>query len=234
MKISEDKIRKAARDAILKKYIKEASSSSKGDTVSGIEYTVVKGDKMYLIARNHDISIQDLLLFNPQFDKGQLYNWKLGDRPAKNDRVGNKNRNPNWIYPGEKLAIKVAASAPDIKPEPKPEPKPVEKKVDTSGREGVLFRVKFKKSYGYKKKRRDYYDYNKSNRGKEGVLGIDIKFIRTMPLNSDSIRSDKLAYVKLDGGALSKHKYSMGHSEIEEIIKLLERVGYRSFKVIKK
>jgi len=230
MKISEDNIRSTIKDAILKKYIKEASTNKTGDTIKGLEYTVVKGDKMYVIAKDHNISIQDLLSFNPQFDKGQLYNWKLGDRPAKNDRVGNKNRNPNWIYPGEKLAIKAkaVASAPDIKP------KPTEKKVDNSGRKGILFRVKFKKSYGYNKKRRDYYDYNKSNRGKEGVLGIDIKFIRTMPLNSDSIRSDKLAYVKLDGGALSKHKYKMGHSEIEEIIKLLERIGYRSFKVIKK
>ena len=111
---------------IIRKTISEAD---KGDVVKGIEYTVVKGDKMYAIARSHRVSIHDILAANPQFDKSQLKNWKRGDRPAANDRVGNNNRNPNWIYPGEKLSIKKREEvrAPDVKPEP-------ESKLDTTGR----------------------------------------------------------------------------------------------------
>tara|TARA_R110002020_G_scaffold138910_1_gene309467 strand:- start:10592 stop:11257 length:666 start_codon:yes stop_codon:yes gene_type:complete len=211
---------------IIRKTISEAD---KGDVVKGIEYTVVKGDKMYAIARSHRVSIHDILAANPQFDKSQLKNWKRGDRPAANDRVGNNNRNPNWIYPGEKLSIKKREEvrAPDVKPEP-------ESKLDTTGKKGILHRVKFKKSYGFDKKRRDYYDYNRNVAGSEGVFGIDVKFSKTMPLNPDSIRSKSLEYVRLDGGMANKHDYNRDRpGEIEKLIGLIDRVGFDKFRVIK-
>lgn len=66
-------------------------------------YTVVKGDTMYEIASKLNVNINSLLELNPQFDKALLPAWKKGSSPSRNDRVGNNNRNPNWIYPGESL-----------------------------------------------------------------------------------------------------------------------------------
>ena len=67
--------------------------------------TVKSGDTMYDIAKANNVGIDALLAANPQFDASQLGNWKRGDTPGDADVVGGSNRNPNWIYPGDKLNI---------------------------------------------------------------------------------------------------------------------------------
>ena len=74
-------------------------------TLSERKYTVVSGDTMYGIAAAEGVSIQALLRVNSQFDAAKLSDWTRGDRPEANDRPGNSNRNPNWIFPGEEIEI---------------------------------------------------------------------------------------------------------------------------------
>ena len=78
-------------------------------------HTVVPGDTMYGIARNHGVSISALLDANRQFDAEKLGDFvKNVSRPDPSlDRVTNKagTRNPNWIYPNEIIQIPGAAAA---------------------------------------------------------------------------------------------------------------------------
>ena len=69
------------------------------------QYTVKVGDTMYDIARKLGVGIADLLDANQQFNASKLGDWQRGDTPGPGDRVGESNRNPNWIYPGDTLSI---------------------------------------------------------------------------------------------------------------------------------
>jgi LysM repeat protein len=69
--------------------------------------TVVKGDTMLGIAEKYAIDIQKILDLNPQFDRSLLPRWTRGDNPGPNDKVSNTSgRNPNWIFPGEKIVLR--------------------------------------------------------------------------------------------------------------------------------
>ena len=79
-----------------------------------VDHIVQSGETMYGIARKYGVDIEvDILDYNTQFDINLLGSWNRGDFPAENDRVGNENRNPNWIYPGEVLYI----GPPHVEPE---------------------------------------------------------------------------------------------------------------------
>ena len=74
-------------------------------TLLSEQYTVKVGDTMYDIARDQGVGIADLLKANPQFSAAKLGKWQMGDTPGEGDRVGASDRNPNWIYPGDRLNI---------------------------------------------------------------------------------------------------------------------------------
>lgn len=94
-----------------------------------IDHIVKSGETMYGIARKYGVDIEaDILDYNTQFDINLLGAWNRGDFPAENDRVGNENRNPNWIYPGEVLLIGPPHVEPEIIEE---EPTETEVKVNT-------------------------------------------------------------------------------------------------------
>ena len=75
-------------------------------------YTVVPGDTMHGIANAEGVSIGALLGANRQFDKSKLSDWSRGSKPGPGDTTSaSSGRNPNWIYPGEKLTIPSAAGS---------------------------------------------------------------------------------------------------------------------------
>ena len=63
------------------------------------QYVVRNGDTLGKIAKAHKVSLIELIKANSQFNISKLKNWRGG--PGKEDRIGKKARNPNWIYPGE-------------------------------------------------------------------------------------------------------------------------------------
>ena len=66
---------------------------------------------MHGIANKKGVSISVILGANQQFAKSKLGKWKRGDKPGDEDKIGASNRNPNWIYPGEKLTIPSASGS---------------------------------------------------------------------------------------------------------------------------
>lgn len=79
---------------------------------SSNQYIVVKGDTMYGIAKKFNISINDLIKFNPQFSLDKLEEWSgtPGNSnyglPSGESASKESDRNPNWIFPDEPLNIK--------------------------------------------------------------------------------------------------------------------------------
>lgn len=98
----------------LKRIVKESIRSLNEEAIS-----VKKGDTLGKIAKDNNLSLQDLLALNPQFDPNKLKDWQRGSNPDENDKVGNKNRNPNWIFPGEDINI---SKPPQEKPKAPPKP----------------------------------------------------------------------------------------------------------------
>jgi LysM repeat protein len=77
-------------------------------------YTVKKGDSLSKIAANYGTTVSDILRANSQFDSRKLRDWSGPPNqtyPAKGDVKGGRDRNPNWIYPGE--TIKLPATSPE-------------------------------------------------------------------------------------------------------------------------
>ena len=81
-------------------------------STSSNQYVVVKGDTMYGIAKKFNISINDLIKFNPQFSLDKLGAWSgtPGNSnygiPSGESASKESDRNPNWIFPDEPLNIK--------------------------------------------------------------------------------------------------------------------------------
>lgn len=74
-------------------------------------YEVVKGDTLYGISKKYNISIQDLVRLNPQFDISKLPEWSSDPQnqfygvPEGETAETVSGRNPNWIFPGEMIIV---------------------------------------------------------------------------------------------------------------------------------